>query len=95
VRFSTALIFIFHLISDAHAERSHLTVCSVQASVPDPYAQGTHQFLMRMLSIFLLKLKKSLLTIRLSIRVRIFAAPNEPLNIFIQIFYFNPIVALP
>jgi hypothetical protein len=27
-------------------------VCSANASVPDPYVQGTHQFLMRMLSIF-------------------------------------------
>ncbi len=26
-------------------------VCSANASVPDPYAQGTHQFLMRMLRI--------------------------------------------
>jgi len=156
-------------------------VCSVHASVPDPYAQGAHQFLMRMLSMFwrdcalsgistltrmlsartsswlvcsanasvpdpyaqrahkgrsmrvrnsifstifkvpktakILKnrywhqhmvskasqkkfffvqtKKKSLLKIRLSIRVRNFAAPNEPLNIFLKTFYFNPKVALP
>jgi hypothetical protein len=39
--------------------------------------------------------KKFLLKIRLSIRVRNFAAPNEPLNIFLQTFYFYPKVALP
>jgi hypothetical protein len=39
--------------------------------------------------------KKSLLKIRLSIRVRNFAATNEPLNIFLKTFYFNPKVALP
>ncbi len=27
-------------------------VCSVHGSIPDPYAQGAHQFLMRMLSMF-------------------------------------------
>ncbi len=27
-------------------------ICSANASIPDPYAQGTHQFLMRMLSMF-------------------------------------------
>jgi hypothetical protein len=39
-------------------------------------------------------LKKNLLKNRLSIRVRNFAPLNEPPNIFIQIFYFNPKVAL-
>ena len=39
--------------------------------------------------------QKSLLKIRLSIRVRKFAAQNEPLNIFFKAFYFNPKVALP
>jgi hypothetical protein len=38
-------------------------------------------------------LKKILLKIRLSIHVRIFAAPNEPLNIKKTNFYFNPKVA--
>ncbi len=37
--------------------------------------------------------KKSLLKNRLSIRVRNFAPLNEPLNIFENIFYFNPEVA--
>jgi hypothetical protein len=37
--------------------------------------------------------KKKLLKNRLSIRVRNFALLNEPLNIFLQIFYFNPEVA--
>jgi hypothetical protein len=40
-----------------------------------------------------LSLKKNLLKNRLSIRVRNFAPQNEPLNIFSQIFYFNPEVA--
>jgi hypothetical protein len=35
-------------------------------------------------------LEKNLLKNRLSIRVRNFAAPNEPLNIFKIFFYFNP-----
>jgi hypothetical protein len=39
--------------------------------------------------------KKSLLKIRLSIRGRNFAAPNEPLNICLKTFYFNPKVTLP
>jgi hypothetical protein len=37
--------------------------------------------------------KKTLLKNRLSIRVRNFAPLNELLNIFKQIFYFNPEVA--
>jgi hypothetical protein len=43
-----------HLVSDAHAEhtRKEWYVCSAYASVPDAYAQGTQQFLMRMLSMF-------------------------------------------
>ena len=174
------------------ARTSSWPVCSVHTSVPDPYAQGAHQFLMRMLSMFwrycalsgissltrmlsartsswlvcsanasvpdaacsacawvpdpyaqrahngrsmrvrnsifstifkvpktakILKNRywhqhmvskafqknfffvqtqqKSLLKIRLSIRVRNFAAPNEPLNILFKTFYFNPKVALP
>ncbi len=40
-----------------------------------------------------LTLKKNLLKNRLSIRVRNFAPLNEPLNIFKQIFNFNPEVA--
>ncbi len=39
------------------------------------------------------KLKKTLLEIRLSIHVRNFAAPNEPLKIVIKFLYFNPKVA--
>jgi hypothetical protein len=35
-------------------------------------------------------LKKNLVKNRLSLRVRIFAPLNEPLNIFKFIFYFNP-----
>jgi hypothetical protein len=38
-------------------------------------------------------LEKNLLKNRLSIRVRNFAPLNEPLNIFLKIFYFNPEVA--
>jgi hypothetical protein len=38
--------------------------------------------------------KKNLLKNRLSIRVRNFAPLNEPLNMFLTFFYFNPIVAL-
>jgi hypothetical protein len=54
-----------HLVSDAQAEHtrkelmrtlsmciSSLRACSGNASVPDPYAQGTHQSLMCMLSMF-------------------------------------------
>ena len=37
--------------------------------------------------------KKSVLKIRLSIRVRNFGAQNEPLNIIKTNFYFNPTVA--
>ncbi len=44
--------------------------------------------------IFWPKLKKNLLKNKLSIRVRNFAPLNEPLNIFITKFYFNPKVAL-
>ncbi len=61
-------------------------VCSTNASVPDPYAQGTHQSLMRKLSMFW---RSALLKIGLSICVRKFAVPNEPLNSFFK-FYFNP-----
>jgi hypothetical protein len=56
---------MLHLVSDPHAEHtrkarmrmlsrpiSSWCVCSGYASVPDAYAQGTHQFLMRMLSMF-------------------------------------------
>jgi hypothetical protein len=39
--------------------------------------------------------KKNLLKIRISLRVRNFAAPNEPLNIKKTNFYFNPKVAPP
>jgi hypothetical protein len=39
-------------------------------------------------------LKKNLLKNRLSIRVRNFAPLNEPPNIFMTNFYFNPKVAL-
>ncbi len=38
--------------------------------------------------------KKNLLKNRLSIRVRNFAPLNEPLNMFLKFFYFNPKVAL-
>jgi hypothetical protein len=38
------------------------------------------------------KLKKNLKN-RLSIRIRNFEPPNEPLNIFKNFFYFNPEVA--
>jgi hypothetical protein len=44
-------------------------ICSVNASVPDLYAQGAHQFLQ----------------IRLSIRVKNFEAPKEPLNNFLHL----------
>jgi hypothetical protein len=37
--------------------------------------------------------KNNLLKIRLSLRVRNFAPLNEPLNIFLIFFYFNPEVA--
>jgi hypothetical protein len=53
-----------HLVSGAHAEHtrkelmrmlsiriSSLRVCSVHAPVPDSYAQCTHQFLTRTLSV--------------------------------------------
>ena len=39
-------------------------------------------------------LQKNLLKNRLSIRVRNFAPINEPLNMFLTFFYFNPKVAL-
>jgi hypothetical protein len=71
---------------------------TLQIEVSDPYiyyihvyakflliAQGTHQSLMRMLSICFEG--TALLKIRLSIRVRNFAATNESLNIF-YIFLF-------
>jgi hypothetical protein len=78
-------------------------VCSACASVPDAYAQRTHQFLTRMLRVRISLLcvcsacfeGTALLQIRLNIRVRNFAAPNELLNIFLNFFYFNPKVALP
>jgi hypothetical protein len=35
----------------AYAEHTHKCVCSGYASVPDSYAQRTHQFLTRMLSV--------------------------------------------
>jgi hypothetical protein len=38
-------------------------------------------------------LKKNLLKNRLSLHVRNFVPLNEPPNIFIQFFYFNPKVA--
>ncbi len=92
-------------------------VCSGCASIPDAHAQGAHQFLTRMevpktskilknryrivtnkwsqklqeKKNFLPKLIK-ILKIRLSIRVRNFAVPNEPLNIK-KNFYFKPKVA--
>jgi hypothetical protein len=46
-------------------------VCSANASVPDLYAQGTHQFLMRMLSIFWREcaLPHQFLTRMLSVRI--------------------------
>ncbi len=77
--------------------------CSACASVPDAYAQRTDQFLTRMLRVRINHLcvcsacfeGTALLKIRLSIRVRNFAAPNELLNIFVNFFYFNPKVALP
>jgi hypothetical protein len=58
-------------------------VCSTNASVPDPYAQGTHQSLPDAYSQQSACFEgTALLSIRLSICVRIFAARNEPRNIF-------------
>ncbi len=45
-------------------------------------------------NLFWPKLKKNLLKNRLSICVRNFAPLNEPLNIFIKLFYFSPKVTL-
>ena len=78
-------------------------VRSACASFPDAYAQQTHKFLTRMLRVRISPWcvcsacfeGTALLKIRLSIRVRNFAAPNEPLNIFFYFFYFNPKVAIP
>ncbi len=41
-----------HLVSDADAEHTRKELMRLCASVPDAQAQGTHQFLMRMLSMF-------------------------------------------
>ncbi len=73
---------------------------SACASVPDAYSQLMHQFLLRVrISLWCVYSAcfegTALLKIRLSIRIRNFAAPNEPLNIFLNFFNFNPKVALP
>ncbi len=88
-------------VPGAYAQHFLKGMRSVHALVPDAYAQCTHQFLTHMLSLltltnglksfrgktfFLSKLKKNPPGIRLSIRLRNFAAPNEPLNIKKLIF---------
>ncbi len=77
-------------------------VCSACAPVPDAYAQQEHQFLTRMLCVRISHWciwsacfeGTALLKIWQSIRIRNFAAPNEPLNICLKFFYFNHKVAL-
>ncbi len=73
-------------------------VCPGYASVPDAFAQGMHKFLMHMLSERIISWcvcsacfeGTVLLKIRLSIRVRNFAAPNEPLNMLLKKILFSP-----